>query len=70
MHMGKQVQRTQPQWKATEHSFLCSDHFTEDCFEGGGGGLPWWSGMEGREVVFLVPAAKWRPVAGRPRTGW
>ena len=21
------------QRKATEHSFLCSDHFTEDCFE-------------------------------------
>ena len=29
----KQVQRTRAQWKATEHSFLCSDHFTEDCFE-------------------------------------
>ena len=38
------------------------------CFEGGG--LPWRSGMEGREVVFLVPAARWRPVAGRSRTGW
>ena len=36
----------------------------------GGGGLPWWSGMEGREVVFLVPAARWRPVAGRSRMGW
>ena len=23
--------------------------------------------MEGRQVVFLVPAAKWRPVAGRSR---
>ena len=29
----KQVQRTRAQWKATEHSYLCSDHFTEDCFE-------------------------------------
>ena len=29
----KQVQRTRDQWKATEHLFLCSDHFTEDCFE-------------------------------------
>ena len=29
----KQVQQTRAQWKATEHSFLCSDHFTEDCFE-------------------------------------
>ena len=29
----KQVQWTQAQWKATEHSFLCSYHFTEDCFE-------------------------------------
>ena len=29
----KQVQRTRAKWKATEHSFLCSDHFTEDCFE-------------------------------------
>ena len=29
----KHVQRTRDQWKATEHSFLCSDHFTEDCFE-------------------------------------
>ena len=29
----KQVQRTRAQWKATEHSFLCSGHFTEGCFE-------------------------------------
>lgn len=29
----KQVQRTRAQWKATDQSFLCSDHFTEDCFE-------------------------------------
>ena len=29
----KQVQRTRAQWKATEHSYLCSDHFGEDCFE-------------------------------------
>lgn len=29
----KQVQRTRAQWKATENSFLCSDHFTEDSFE-------------------------------------
>ena len=29
----KQVQRTRAQWKATEHSYLCSYHFTEDCFE-------------------------------------
>ena len=29
----KQVQRTRAKWKANEHSFLCSDHFTEDCFE-------------------------------------
>ena len=52
-------------------SFLCSDHFTEDLFRlGGGGGLPWRSGMEGREVVFLVSAARWRAVAGRSRMGW
>ena len=52
-------------------TFLCSDHFTEDLFRGGGGGgLSWWPGMHGREVVFLVPAARWRPVAGRSRTGW
>ena len=50
-------------------SFLCSDHFTDDLFRGGGG-LPWRSGIEGRAVVFLVPAARWRPVAGRSRTGW
>ena len=25
--------------------------------------------MEGRDVVFLVPAARWQPVAGRSRTG-
>ena len=25
--------------------------------------------MEGREVVFLVPAARWQLVAGRSRTG-
>ena len=29
----KQVQRTRSQWKATEHSFLCSEHFTDDCLE-------------------------------------
>ena len=29
----KQVQRTRAKWKATETSFLCSEHFTEDCFE-------------------------------------
>ena len=29
----KQVQRTRALWKVTEHSFLCSDHFTVDCFE-------------------------------------
>ena len=29
----KQVQRTRAQWKATDHSYLCSDHFNEDCFE-------------------------------------
>lgn len=29
----KQVQRTRAQWKATENSFLCSEHFTEDSFE-------------------------------------
>ena len=28
-----QVQRTRAQWKATEHLHLCSEHFTEDCFE-------------------------------------
>ena len=29
----KQVQRTQTRWKATEHSVLCSDHFTEKCLQ-------------------------------------
>ena len=29
----KQVQRTRAKWKVTESSFLCSEHFTEDCFE-------------------------------------
>ena len=29
----KQVQRTEAKWKATEHSFLCSEHFTDDSFE-------------------------------------
>ena len=29
----KQVQRTRAEWKATEHSYLCSEHFTSDCFE-------------------------------------
>ena len=28
----KQVQRTRAQWKATEHSHLCSEHFTSDSF--------------------------------------
>ena len=31
--LEKQVQQMQAQWKASEHSLLCSDHFTEDCFE-------------------------------------
>ena len=29
----KQVQWTQSQWKATEHPFLCSEHFADDCLE-------------------------------------
>lgn len=29
----KQVKRTRAKWNATKHSVLCSDHFTEDCFE-------------------------------------
>ena len=29
----KQVQRTRAQWKATEHPYICSEHFTDDCFE-------------------------------------
>ena len=29
----KQVQQTRAQWKVTDHSYLCSDHFNEDCFE-------------------------------------
>ena len=30
----RQVQRTRAEWKGpSEHSVLCSDHFTEDCFE-------------------------------------
>ena len=30
----KQVQRTRAEWKRpSEHSVLCSDHFTDDCFE-------------------------------------
>ena len=29
----KQVQQVQAWCKATEHPVLCSDHFTEDCFE-------------------------------------
>ena len=64
----KHVQRTLAQWEATKHSpFFIVTILLSTCFEGG---LPWRSGMEGREVVFLVPAAKWRPVAGRSRTSW
>lgn len=29
----KQVQQIRAQWKSTEQSFLCSDHFAKDCFE-------------------------------------
>ena len=29
----RQVRRTRAQWEATEHSVLCSEHFTEDYFE-------------------------------------
>ena len=29
----RQVRRTRAEWTATEHSVLCSEHFTEDCFE-------------------------------------
>ena len=29
----KQVQRTRSKWKATESSFLCSEHFAPDCFD-------------------------------------
>ena len=65
----KQEQRILAQWKATKHSpifvviILLRTYFK-------GVGLPWWPGMKGREVVFLEPAARWWPVAGRSRTGW
>ena len=29
----KQVHRTRAQWKATEHSHICSEHFISDAFE-------------------------------------
>ena len=29
----KQVQRTRAKWKASEDSFLCSEHFTPESFE-------------------------------------
>ena len=29
----KQVQRTRAHWKATDHSCLCSEHFSKDCFK-------------------------------------
>ena len=29
----KRVQQTRVKWKATDHWFLCSVHFTADCFE-------------------------------------
>ena len=29
----KQVQRTRSQWEPSEHSVLCSDHFSTDSFE-------------------------------------
>ena len=29
----RQVLRTRAHWKATDYSFLCSEHFTDDCFE-------------------------------------
>ena len=29
----KQVQRTRAHWKATEHSHICSEHFTSDAFQ-------------------------------------
>lgn len=29
----RQVQRTRADWKPTENSSLCSEHFTADCFE-------------------------------------
>ena len=65
----KHVQHTLAQWKATKHSpFFVVTILLRTCFEGGG--LPWRSGMEGKEVVFLVPAARWRPAAGRSRMGW
>ncbi|XP_054635170.1 uncharacterized protein si:dkeyp-75b4.8 [Dunckerocampus dactyliophorus] len=30
----KQMQRTRDRWTPTSTSLLCSDHFTDDCFEG------------------------------------
>ena len=68
----KQVQRTSSPVESYQAlSFLCSDHFTGDLFRGGVGCHgPWRSGMEEREVVFLIPAARWWTVAGRSRTGW
>ena len=31
----KQVQKTRAQWKPSDSSVLCSNHFTDDCFEPG-----------------------------------
>ena len=30
---AKQVRRTRANWKPTKHSVVCSEHFTQDCFE-------------------------------------
>ena len=67
--LEKQVQRTLAQWKATKYSpFFVVTILLRTVSRGGT--LLWRSGMEGREVEFLIPAVRWRPVAGRSRTGW
>ena len=63
----KQLQQTQAQWKATEHCFFVVTILLRTVLRGR---LPWRSGMEESEVVFLVPAATLRPVAGIFRMGW
>ena len=30
---GDQVKRTRDKWEHTDHSYLCSKHFEDDCFQ-------------------------------------
>ena len=60
--MGKQVQRTLAQWKATKHSpFFALTILLRTCFDGGWAAMTVWDGGKGR----CIPSTCCEVAAGR-----